>query len=171
MSVTLLGRSSPVELVVPLATEHGQTVFQIRPGVVDAEARELYQWGYCHLLACAIHETTGWSFGSVEGTTRPAGRWRWIHMGVFTPSGAFLDVVGARPVAALSTTLAFRPDPMRVQHLSTFADFCRTVGLAVDTPLSWWHSQLGEVGTRVTRTFAEHLLAALPAAEFGEVAA
>ncbi|QWF80457.1 hypothetical protein [Amycolatopsis sp. CA-230715] len=156
-------------LVAPQETGHGRSVFRVCPGVVDSEARELFQWGYCHLLACAIHEVTGWVFGVVEGISRRTGGWTWVHMGVLTPGGDFLDIDGIHPVTA--PRLAFQPDPWRIRALPDFPAFCRTVGLAADTPLAWWRGEFNEVGTRVIAEFADHALTAVPTLDTLEVAA
>lgn len=161
---------SPLVTMVPLhpTPDHGRVSFSLRPGVIDDEALEFFQWGYCHLLACAIHEITGWPFAAVEGISGRTGQWVWTHMGVLTPVGDFLDITGVHPVDCLRP--AYVPSPMRVRSLAGFPEFCQTVGLAEDTPLSWWTGEFPGIGTQTIRAFATGLLDTLPTAHPREAA-
>jgi hypothetical protein len=54
---------------------------------------EMFAFGSCTALAEAMRQHTGWPYAVVKTAHS------WTHLGVFTPSGDFLDIRGARPVA------------------------------------------------------------------------
>ena len=50
-----------VRLELPFATQRNQlTVAELQEGVIGTQAREMFSFGYCHYLASALHEATGW---------------------------------------------------------------------------------------------------------------
>jgi hypothetical protein len=97
--LTSLAGGEPIEntrIVVELDTpsQHGWTRFTIRPGVVDADAVELYGYSKCHLLAGAVNALTGWRMCLIRQLRE--GVWRWAHAGCVDASALFHDIHGPR---------------------------------------------------------------------------
>src|SRR5690606_21434218 len=97
--LTSLAGGEPIEntrIVVELDTpsQHGWTRFTIRPGVVDADAVELYGYSKCHLLAGAVNALTGWRMCLIR--PRRGGVWGWAHAGCVDASALFHDIHGPR---------------------------------------------------------------------------
>ncbi|WP_251151388.1 hypothetical protein [Cellulosimicrobium sp. Marseille-Q4280] len=74
-----------------LLAEHGDAARADVPPVNDADDTT-FTGGYCHRLAQALHERTGWP--QVVIADGPNGVVGWVHAGVRTPSGQILDVRG-----------------------------------------------------------------------------
>lgn len=74
-----------------LLAEHGEVARANVPPVTDADD-DTFTGGYCHRLAQALHERTGWP--QVVVSDGPEGPVGWVHAGVRTPSGQILDVRG-----------------------------------------------------------------------------
>jgi hypothetical protein len=109
-----------VEITVALERPsfHGRSEFQIRPGVIDADAIELFGFSQCIPLAHAMHDATGWSFTLVEQFVD--GVWKWAHVGVLTPAGRMLDIHGRREVFEVERQMAVDFNiPARVRVLPT----------------------------------------------------
>ena len=51
--------------LLPPTRRLGLTTAALGP-VPDEAAIEVFDWGYCHILACALHDLTGWPFGVAE---------------------------------------------------------------------------------------------------------
>ena len=116
------------------------TVVLRADGVIDDQAREFFGYLKCHLLACALHEATGWPL-TVLDYLHPIGEWRWGHLGVTTPAGDFLDIDGPCPAGQVEDEWAdFTGYPTRTRTLPDFDAFARMVGLPDDTPLTWWRT-------------------------------
>lgn len=87
-----------------LPSSRGCVAFQyaddppLAPGVSEAN-RERYTHRDCQQLAIALHEATGWPYAAVcDGYSEELDTYGWMHMGVVTPDGFFLDVEGAHIV-------------------------------------------------------------------------
>jgi hypothetical protein len=74
-----------------LLGEHGENARADVPPLSDADD-DTFTGGYCHRLAQALHERTGWP--QVVVSDGPDGQVGWVHAGVRTPSGEILDVRG-----------------------------------------------------------------------------
>jgi hypothetical protein len=61
-------------------------------GIGDAPVERLFEWGYCHALALAINEATGWPIVGLWSGGRHGGCEHWV---VQRPDGILLDVRGA----------------------------------------------------------------------------
>lgn len=138
-------------------TRRGLNCAVLRPGVIDDDADEFFACGYCWLLAAALHEMTGWSYGLVE--RRREDRWEWTHVGVITPAGRFLDIRGCHDRVSLTAKLTDAYGvPARIRT-GTFADLREAMGMAADTEPDWWLSTLAEpILADVVRYFAAHVL-------------
>jgi hypothetical protein len=114
------GPLADVEITITIErpSHHGQSEFRIRPGVIDADAVELFGFAQCILLASAMHERTGWPFALVEQLVD--GTWTWAHVGVSTPTGRMLDIHGHREVYEVERQMAADFNlPARVRVLPT----------------------------------------------------
>lgn len=74
----------------------GITVAQISPVRITEDALEWYGYGYCHVLAGALHEVSGWPLAIVIRPDSLGQVDRLVHVGVMAPDGRFVDVAGAR---------------------------------------------------------------------------
>ncbi|MEU7863863.1 hypothetical protein [Nonomuraea sp. NPDC049141] len=142
-------------------TRHGLTSVALYPGVVDDNADEFFAWGYCWLLAAALHEATGWTFGLVERWREETHAWEWTHVGVITPNGRFLDIRGHHDRASLAAALEIAyAMPTRIRP-GDFAELRRAMGMAEETEPNWWLDLLATpLLADVVRYFAAHLLGA-----------
>ena len=61
------------------------------PGITEDDD-DMFANGYCHVLAKALHERTGWPM--VVVSDGPDGVVGWVHAGVRRPDGKILDVRG-----------------------------------------------------------------------------
>ncbi|GAA3702477.1 hypothetical protein GCM10022224_080370 [Nonomuraea antimicrobica] len=157
-----LAESQPladVEVIIKLEKPsfHGQTEFRLRPGVVDADAIELFGFAQCHRLAAAMHERTGWPFALVQQLVD--GVWKWAHVGVFTPGGRMLDIHGPREVAEVERQMndTYGP-PARVRSLDTLADLRDAI--APTNGLANWKDDInGAAGVEIVMLLADTLIA------------
>ena len=149
---------APVELTFNGPTQRrGLRSVVLRPGVIDDDVREAFSWRYCHLLACALHEITGWPFGVME-QRQTSGRWRWVHAAVVTPAGLLLDVNGVRDWREAEAERASFGGPFRLTHVNTVAPLYRMFGLPEFTPDSWWRGEFSGAGTPAIVRLAHDLL-------------
>lgn len=82
--------SLTIRLNLGLATNRlGLTSATICFDAVNEDMEEVFGWGECSMLAMAMQEFSAWPYAAVWG---PTGQWR--HLGVRTPDGHFLDVLG-----------------------------------------------------------------------------
>jgi hypothetical protein len=110
----------------------GLTSVTLRPGVIDEDAREAFAWGYCHILAGALHEATGWRLGVLRKPFVRADRrlWHWIHAGVHPGrSRLFLDINGVREPSQVEADYAFYGGPFQWVLPGEHRYFCPLIGL------------------------------------------
>ncbi|WP_113705182.1 hypothetical protein [Nonomuraea lactucae] len=160
----------PVEFCPSQPTNRrGLTRLVLHPGVIDDDADEFFAWGFCWLLAAALHEATGWAYGLVE--RRREDGWEWTHVGVITPAGRFLDIRGCHDRDGLAADLTGAYGmPTRIR-VGTFADLRQAMGMAEDTEPDWWLGLLdAPILADVVRYFAAHLLSTYVPATVAEVA-
>jgi N12 class adenine-specific DNA methylase len=81
------------EAVTEAVTDALEDDTQRLPGVTDAD-REDYTTGRCGDLAIALSNLTGWPVTVVGYNTENPEAPGWVHAGVTTPDGRFLDVTG-----------------------------------------------------------------------------
>lgn len=127
--------------------------------VPDETAIEVFDWGYCHILACALHEITGWPFGIVEQYRHDRGAWTWVHAGVLVPgSTLLLDIHGTRPWPGVERGYVHFGGPFRMRGVTSVREFYVSIGYPADTAPGWWRDQLtGDAGKAVCR-LARHLV-------------
>ncbi|MEW9527299.1 hypothetical protein [Microbispora sp. NPDC049125] len=140
-------------------TRHGLSRLVLRPGVIDDAADEFFAWGYCWLLAAALHEVTGWPFGLIERWREDGQEWEWTHVGVITPAGRFLDIRGCHDRAVLTAGLTGAYGmPTRIRT-GRFPALRQAMRMAEDTPPDWWLGALTDpILTETVRYFAAHLI-------------
>lgn len=159
----------PIDLAFP-TQRRSLTRVVLRPGVVDEDARELFSFGYCHLLAAALYERTGWPLVVIE-QAKPSlgGAWGWAHVGILTPAGLFLDIDGATSQFEIERDWQRYGPSVRLRVLDTLTEFHCALGLPADTPGSWWRDQISTpAAIEAIRSIADRLLA--DASEWAEVA-
>lgn len=134
----------------------------LRAGVVDDDAVEVFGFGLCLLLACALHDVTDRPFGFVDHH-RPGVGWDWAHAGVIAADGRFLDVQGARrPAEVFAATrhaMGDCPHALRLTRVEDPAGLYRKVGLPCTTSPGWWHAEFGPVGTAAILQLAYDVVA------------
>lgn len=146
--------------VNPPTTRKAQDAFALRPGVADEEAVELFAYGYCTLLAGALHDRSGWELAAIEHPDGPLAeedepdpwtRARWTHVGVITPDGRFLDIHGPRPVDEVNQAYGGW-----VVRRKTPADFA-----ASGCASPWTNAVSDQLVQDVIRLFADQLVTAV----------
>jgi hypothetical protein len=135
--------SLTIQLKYPTANL-GLTELTLTPGLVDGQAREMFLYSQCQLLALALSERTGWPLQVAEQNL-PSGQWSWAHAGVRAPSGLWLDIKGPREGKDVTRWLQSWGLPVRLRLLSG-ATWQETFGLPAGTPLSWWRSRITDGG-------------------------
>ncbi|WP_068929336.1 hypothetical protein [Planobispora rosea] len=137
-------------------TYHGRTQVTVRPGVVDAEAIELFGYAHCHRLAWAMHQRTGWPFGVVEQDDLPG---RWVHVGLLTPTGTFLDIHGLRPVAQVVADIrAEHGLDVRVRAVDTPEELFSIIASSGERTAEEWLAELCPLSAEVIAVFADVLI-------------
>jgi hypothetical protein len=147
------------DVEITIATErpsfHGQSEFRIRPGVIDADAIELFGFAQCIVLASAMHERTGWSFALVEQLVDS--EWKWAHVGVFTPVGRVLDIHGCREVGEVEREMLDEHGHLaRVRVLPTLEELAEVVSPG-HSPRDWRFDITTPVGVEVVTVLADLL--------------
>lgn len=150
--------AEPVTVTVAQPTMNlGVTELSVIPGVVDDQARELFLYSACFLLALAVHDRTGWPLLIAE--LRHDEEWSWVHAGVRTPGGLWLDLDGPRPGEAVSDWLSEYGKPVRHRMFRTPAEWNPVIGLPDGEPAGWWRKQVSNsTGIEVIESFAQVLL-------------
>lgn len=128
-----------VRLLQPTANL-GLTDLTLTPGLIDDQAREMFLYSQCQMLALAICERTGWPVWVAEQQL-PAGYWSWSHAGVRTPAGRWLDIKGPRDGRDVAAWLAGWGLPVRLRVLSP-ATWHETFSFPSGTSASWWRSRV-----------------------------
>lgn len=158
--------AQPVRVTLPEPTQlHGLTSVTLLAGVIDSDAQEMFGWGYCHLLACALVEHTGWRPAVVEQWMPGATAWTWCHAAVVPTQhpGSLLDIYGLRPASAvLSMVGQYSGTPCRVRVLDTVGELHTVFGLPPDTPSTWWRGQAGHSAVWLVRTYVDTLIGQVP---------
>jgi len=138
----------------------GLTSVTLRPGVIDEDAREVFAWGYCHTLAGALHQVTGWPLVVLCKRFGGPGRqrWHWIHAGV-NPGrpGLLLDVAGVRALPEAEADYAPYGGPFRWALPGNHPSFCRAIGLPDGAPGTWWRQDLAPAAAVAVLGIAAHL--------------
>jgi hypothetical protein len=138
------------------------TSVTLHPDVIDGETREVFGWGYCHILAAYLHELTGWPFGVLEQLW-PSGEWRWAHAGVLAgQAGRFLDIEGVRESADVEDYYARAVrtgrDSFRWATAATIAEFETLTGKPDDVCPGWWRVGLTSAGAGAVESIARRLV-------------
>lgn len=160
--MTAAPAAGPVTVRLPAPSAClGLTEVQVTPGVVDREARELFLYSQCQILALCLHERTGWPLWAAEQQL-PSGSWNWAHVGVRTPRGRWLDIDGPRGAREVTSWLEDWGRPARVRIIGGAAEWMTLLGRApVPGPAAWWRTLVGgAVGAGLAEEFARSLLAA-----------
>ena len=157
----------PVTIHLPRPTNRrGLTTVTLTPGVVDEDAEEVFSFGYCYLLALAMHEATGWRIAVLD-RLEPDGSWRGVHVAVVTPDDWFVDIRGRRYMSgALNGDAHLRVEgangkfhDARLRTASGFLGFGQLIeqDLGVATLAEYWLTWEPSF-VRLVRGFAEALL-------------
>ncbi|MEW9530736.1 hypothetical protein [Microbispora sp. NPDC049125] len=155
-----LADGRPLDQVkVPVRTDlasfrHGWQNFTLTPGVADEQAVEYFCYGWCYLLAAAIHERTGASYVFID-RLREDGEWRWCHVGILASGGMFLDINGVENIPSTGPCFNTRGEEIKFRverDTSTFHSF-------VPSRLDWWNCEVEPLTADVIRYFADQLIA------------
>lgn len=163
MSAALAAARTGVAVQLPNPTQRRRLVsVTLHPGEIDDDAREVFGWGYCHILAAYLHELTGWPFGVLE-QLRPYGQWRWAHAGVFAGmAGRFLDIQGIRVSADVEDYYARAVrtgrGSFRWATAATIAEFETLIGKPDDVRSGWWRADLTSAGAAAVESIARRLV-------------
>jgi hypothetical protein len=155
--------ASPVTVQLPNPTQRRRLVsVTLHPGEIGDVEREVFGWGYCHILAAYLHELTGWPFGVLE-QLRPYGQWRWAHAGVFAGlAGRFLDIEGVRVSADVEDYYAravrTSRGSFRWATAATIAEFETLIGKPDDVRSGWWRADLTPAGSAAVESIAWRLV-------------
>lgn len=120
--------------------------------VVDAEAESLYAWGYCTLLALAIHERTGFPIALFTTANPEPGEWSG-HAAIQVADGLFLDITGIHTATEITQT--YRMENVE-PHIVSKEEFCNIVASDehIQNPMSF----VDELEQLITYDFAEYLI-------------
>lgn len=130
-AAALQGIDLPITFTLPSPTNRRhQTKVTLRPGVVDEDAIEMFLHSHCATLAGALHERSGWPLALVEFPREdcPDGVHpckTYPHVGVMTPSGEFLDILGLRaPADVVDFYKPWEGGVIRTRTLAEMVDVC-----------------------------------------------
>lgn len=129
-----------IRLAQPTANRR-LTELTLTPGVVDDQAREMFLYAQCQLLALAVSEQAGWPLWVAEQQV-PAGTWSWAHVGVRTPAGRWLDIEGPRAPRDVTAWLAGWGLPVRLRLLDRAAWHETFRNVPAGAPASWWRTRV-----------------------------
>jgi hypothetical protein len=122
----------------------------------------MFSFGYCHYLASALHEATGWRLAIMQQATVRPGSWRWAHTAVYAGcSNQLLDIEGMQEREQIASRYSSYLGCGLFRWISVgWADFATAIGLAGDPQPSWWRSTwLGPAGP-VIGSYVAQLVAA-----------
>jgi len=130
----------------------GSRVSALTPRFLDSEAVNLFGWGYCTLLALALHDRYGYELVLLtKEAATSSGEWRG-HALVELEPGRYLDITGAHEgLEEIYEEYGFRAEP---EHLSREA-FCERV--IHEDKLTEPFEFIDELERLLTFDFAEHL--------------
>lgn len=153
--------TAPVRLDLPFPTKRrALTSVVLRPGVIDEDTIELFTFGYCYILACALHEASGWPFGCIEIYSEDDGCWRFAHIGVLAPDGRFVDVTGRWEFKGRFGGRCDAPDYQAwMSRVADFEEFHDVFGRAPLLPSGrLWADVLSPDQAQAIRSLADALL-------------
>ncbi|MEU7895572.1 hypothetical protein AB0B45_22295 [Nonomuraea sp. NPDC049152] len=156
--LTALANGTPlreVRLDITLATPsfHGQSTFVIRPGVIDADALELFGFAECMFLAAAVAERIGCGFALIERYHASDG-WKPTHVAAHLPDGLLLDIDGHRTLDhVLADVRAIGPWPLRHRMVHTWPEVLPERGQS-------WRDTLTPLVAEMIDVFADVLVEA-----------
>lgn len=140
----------PEEAPTAIPVVIGSRSAELTLKLIDAEVVSLYGWGYCSLLALAIHDLTG---APLVLHTSKQGTDVWVgHASVLVGENKYLDIEGVNSVRAINSRYRFNIIPKIV----TREEFCSTIATEehVANPFSW----LDELERLLTFHFAEEVI-------------
>lgn len=139
-------RDTPAEIECVFGTRMAALTLQL----VDAEASSLYGWGYCTLLALALHDLSGYPLVLF---TRNQDQSQWKgHAAVKINDDSYLDIAGVRTAASICEEYRLDAEPVTV----TREQFCSAVasGEHEENPMSF----VDRLEQLVTMDFAQLVL-------------
>lgn len=159
--MTLAATATTITLPAPTLGPLALRRVTLRPGVIDEHASEMFGWGYCHLLTCALHELTQWPIASVDCPEHGT----YMHSGVVTSDNTFWDIDGRRPFEQVRTNYTDSCVPRHVMSgvsgpaamAGLYPEYTgRTLPGSVRAR-DWWKHVLAPEGTDVVIAFATAL--------------
>ena len=135
-----------------LEVVYGSRMSSLTLDFIDAEAVQLFAWGYCGYLAQALHELTGLRLALF---TKPNGEndrgWHG-HAAVQLPDGKFLDIEGIVSAGEINRRYSFK-EPIE----PTFSEPAEFAEIMFQNPAEPYQD-LDELELRLLRHFAELVL-------------
>lgn len=147
-----------VRLELPFATQRNQlTVAELQEGVIGTQAREMFSFGYCHYLASALHEATGWRLAVMQQAAAGC-RWRWVHTAVQAGyTQQLLDISGVQERTQIRCRYASYGGPFRWVEMG-WHEFTREIGLKDGPRPSWWRdTRIGRAAGDVICSYVAQL--------------
>ncbi|MEV0146327.1 MULTISPECIES: hypothetical protein [unclassified Nonomuraea] len=140
-----------LDVTLDVPSFHGQSAFVIRPGVIDADAVELFGFAQCMYLAGAIAERVGCGHALIERYSDDDG-WQPTHVAAFLPDGLVLDIDGHRPMEQVLADLrTLGPWPLRYRTVHTWPEALPGRGQS-------WRDTLPPLNVELISVFAERLI-------------
>lgn len=137
----------------PAALEvvYGSRMSSLTLDFIDAEAVQLFAWGYCGYLALAIHELTNLPLALFTNTEDATERGWHGHAAVVLPDGSFLDIEGVTTAAEINERYGLKET---VEPTFPGPDEYRTTMFGAEKAANPYRI-LDELELRLLRHFAE----------------
>jgi hypothetical protein len=145
-----------LELPFPTKREYLDAVC-LEEGRIDAQAREMFGFGYCHYLASALHEATGWRLAVMQQASVGCRNWRWCHAAVYAGhTQQVLDISGVAEPATVTSRYRTYGGPFRWVAMG-WQQFAAEVQLRGARPSWWRHTRIGLAAGVVICSYVDQL--------------
>lgn len=154
--MTAVRQTVRLELPFPTKREYLDVV-QLEEGRIDAQAREMFGFGYCHYLASALHEATGWRLAVMQQASAGCRSWRWCHAAVYADcTQQLLDIGGVAEPATIIGRYRIYGGPFRWVAMG-WQQFAAEVRLPGARPSWWRETRIGLAAGDVICSYVDQL--------------